>query len=56
MSGHHGNVDKWRREQSIIRTVKWRPDLLKGADLTNKEWAFVRQLKKQQKEEMEKKD
>ncbi len=56
MSGHHGNVDKWRREQSIIRTVKRRPDLLKGADLTNKEWAFVRQLKKQQKEEMEKKD
>ena len=28
LSGHHANVDKWRREQSIIRTAKWRPDLL----------------------------
>lgn len=46
MSGHHGNVDKWRREQSIIRTVRWRPDLLKTAELTNKEWAYVRELKK----------
>lgn len=38
LSGHHANVDKWRREQSIIRTAKWRPDLLPKADLTNKEW------------------
>ena len=50
MSGHHGNVDAWRREQSIIRTVERRPDLLKTADLTNKEWNFVRQLKKKLKE------
>ena len=35
LSGHHANVDKWRREQSIIRTAKWRPDLLPKADLTN---------------------
>jgi tRNA (guanine37-N1)-methyltransferase len=27
-SGHHGNVDKWRREQSVERTKKVRPDLL----------------------------
>ena len=53
MSGHHGNVDAWRREQSIIRTVERRPDLLKTADLTNKEWNFVRQLKKKQKEEQQ---
>ena len=51
MSGHHANIEKWRREQSIIRTAKRRPDLLKKADLTNKEWNFVRQLKKQWKEE-----
>lgn len=53
MSGHHGNVDAWRREQSIIRTVLRRPDLLKTADLTNKEWNFVRQLKKKLKEEQQ---
>ena len=44
LSGHHANVDKWRREQSIIRTAKWRPDLLPKADLTNKEWNEVRRL------------
>lgn len=53
LSGHHENVAKWRREQSILRTLKNRPDLLKKADLTNKEWNYVRQLKKQWKEEEE---
>ena len=54
LSGHHANVDKWRREQSIIRTAKWRPDLLPKADLTNKEWNEVRRLRKQWIEEVEK--
>ena len=54
LSGHHANVDKWRREQSIIRTAKWRPDLLPKADLTNKEWNEVRRLRKQWKEAVEK--
>lgn len=54
LSGHHANVDKWRREQSIIRTAKWRPDLLPKADLTNKEWNEVRRLRKQWKEKVEK--
>ena len=31
MSGHHANIEKWRREQSIIRTARRRPDLLKKA-------------------------
>ena len=37
LSGHHGNVDKWRLEQSLIRTKKYRPDLyeeyMKNADV-----------------------
>lgn len=37
LSGHHANVEKWRREQSIIRTAKLRPDLLKKAELNEKE-------------------
>ena len=37
LSGHHANIEKWRREQSVIRTAKNRPDLLKGAELTEKE-------------------
>ena len=31
LSGHHANIDKWRREQSIIRTYRKRPDMLEGA-------------------------
>ena len=37
LGGHHANVDAWRREQSVIRTAKWRPDLLETAQLTKKE-------------------
>lgn len=47
LSGHHANIEAWRREQSVLRTAKRRPDLLKKADLTNKEWSQVRQWKKE---------
>ena len=56
LSGHHANIEAWRREQSILRTEKNRPDLLKKADLTNKEWNQVRQWRKQWKEEKEQND
>ncbi len=42
MSGDHVKIQAWRREQSILRTKKHRPDLLKSADLTIKEKAFYR--------------
>ena len=42
LSGHHANVEKWRREQSIIRTAKWRSDLLEKAQLTKKEQEFLK--------------
>ena len=47
LSGHHENVGKWRREQSIRETVKYRPDLLKTAALSKKEQALVEDLKRQ---------
>ena len=47
LSGHHANIEAWRREQSILRTAQRRPDLLKKADLTNKEWSQIRQWKKE---------
>lgn len=46
ISGHHGNVDKWRREQSLIMTAKHRPDMLEKADITEKEKAFLENWKK----------
>lgn len=44
LSGHHANIDKWRREQSIIRTLDRRPELLEDAVLSKKEQAFLQQL------------
>ena len=36
-SGHHANIEKWRREQSIVETAKKRPDMIAGAKLSEKE-------------------
>ena len=41
LSGHHRNIEKWRREQSIIRTYERRSDLLEKANLSNKEKEFL---------------
>lgn len=46
LSGNHGKVDEWRRQQSIIRTLKSRPDLLDESRLTKKEIKFLLDLKK----------
>ena len=44
LSGHHANIDAWRREQSILRTYERRPDLLDKADLTDVEGEFLTRL------------
>ncbi|HCW26385.1 MAG TPA: tRNA (guanosine(37)-N1)-methyltransferase TrmD [Lachnoclostridium sp.] len=51
LSGHHANVEKWRREQSIIRTLKNRPELLEDAALSKKEQKFLDELLRQQETE-----
>ncbi len=37
LSGHHANIEKWRREQAVIATARLRPDMLDTAPLTDKE-------------------
>lgn len=44
LSGHHGNIDRWRREQSLKRTLERRPDLLETAELTEKDVEYLRTL------------
>ncbi len=44
LSGHHANVEKWRRQQSVIRTAQRRPDLLLKADLTEKEKELAKKV------------
>ena len=51
LSGHHAHVEKWRREQSIIRTLKNRPELLEDAVLSKKEQKFLDELLRQQETE-----
>lgn len=41
LSGHHANIEKWRREQSLINTARHRPDLLEKADLSAEDRKFL---------------
>lgn len=50
ISGHHANIEKWRREQSLIRTFERRPEMLENAELTEKEKAFIKSLKNKNRE------
>lgn len=52
LSGHHANVEKWRREQSILRTLAYRPDLLEKAKLTDKERAFLEEYQREKEEKL----
>ncbi len=47
LSGHHANIEKWRREQSVIRTAKKRPDLLEKALLTEAEILLAESVKEE---------
>ncbi len=44
LSGHHGNIDRWRREQSLKRTFERRPDLLAHARLTGEDRRYLKEL------------
>ncbi|MCC8065970.1 MAG: tRNA (guanosine(37)-N1)-methyltransferase TrmD [Clostridiales bacterium] len=44
LSGHHGKVDRWRRDQSLIRTLKNRPELLEQAVLDRADQKFFHSL------------
>ena len=45
LSGHHENIKKWRRNQSIINTYLKRPDLLKEIKLSDKEQKMLSEYK-----------
>ena len=44
LSGHHAEIDRWRRRKSLERTLARRPDLLKTAPLTLEDYAYLAQL------------
>jgi len=44
LSGHHGEVDRWRRHEALRRTHDRRPDLLENAGLDEDDRAFLATL------------
>ena len=46
LSGHHGNIEKWRREQSLKRTLLRRPELLEKAELSKDDKKTLEKLRK----------
>ena len=51
LSGDHAKIEKWRREQALLRTFKKRPDMLEKAELTKKDLKFIESLKLEEKSE-----
>lgn len=51
LSGHHANIEAWRRRQSVIRTWERRPDLLEKAELTDEERRMLDELEQEREKE-----
>ena len=47
VSGHHANIKKWKREQSLLITMKKRPDMLERAELTKDDIEFLNKFKEE---------
>lgn len=47
LSGHHANIEVWRREQALQRTLERRPDLLETAELSAKDKLTLKRLQEQ---------
>jgi tRNA (guanine37-N1)-methyltransferase len=45
LSGHHGEVERWRRGEALRRTLERRPDLLETADLSDDDRAAIERLR-----------
>lgn len=45
VSGHHAQVDAWRRREALRRTLERRPDLLANANLTSQEAKWLEELR-----------
>lgn len=52
LSGAHAKIDKWRREQALLRTYKKRPDMLEKADLSKEDKKFLEKLKNEEEREV----
>ncbi len=47
LSGHHGEIERWRRREALRRTLAERPDLLAAAELSEDDRRLLRELKEE---------
>ena len=47
LSGDHGRITRWRREQQIVRTLQRRPDLLEQVVLSSEDRVFLDRLRRE---------
>ena len=45
ISGHHKNIEIWKRQQALLNTLKKRPDMLEKAPLTKEDIKFLDQIR-----------
>ncbi|OPL10539.1 MAG: tRNA (guanine-N1)-methyltransferase [Firmicutes bacterium ML8_F2] len=48
LSGNHAEIERWRRQQSILRTYQRRPELLSKTELKNEDRIYLDKLKNEQ--------
>jgi tRNA (guanine37-N1)-methyltransferase len=48
LSGNHAAIERWRRQESLRRTLQRRPDLLEKANLTEEDRAFLAEIRKEE--------
>lgn len=48
ISGHHANINKWKRQEALRNTLKKRPDLLEKAELSEEDIKFLDSIREQE--------
>ncbi|AOZ94198.1 tRNA (guanosine(37)-N1)-methyltransferase TrmD [Paenibacillus crassostreae] len=56
LSGHHANIEVWRRQQALKRTFTRRPDLLDKLELSDQDKKYLQELQNNHKSEREEQD
>lgn len=49
LSGHHGNIERWRKKEALRRTLLYRPDVLEKRTLTPEEKALLQEIQEERK-------
>ena len=48
LSGHHENINKWRRKESLKNTIKKRPDLIENRTLSENDKKILKEIEKEE--------